>query len=171
MTTKIMNDIERHLIKESYDAVNLYGDTNSTLAAALVASKLNIPIIHIEAGLRSYNKKMPEEINRLITDHLSTLLFCPSNQSKTNLKKEGITDGVNVVGDVMLDINNKIKKTALSNFSRGKFGLNSEDFCILTIHRQETVDKKDNLLAILKAIDEISNDLKIFFPIHPRTKK
>lgn len=171
MTTKIMNDIERHLIKESYDAVNLYGDTNSTLAAALVASKLNIPIIHIEAGLRSYNKKMPEEINRLITDHLSTLLFCPSNQSKTNLKKEGITDGVNVVGDVMLDINNKIKKTALSNFSRGKFGLKSEDFCILTIHRQETVDKKDNLLAILKAIDEISNDLDIFFPIHPRTKK
>ena len=75
MTTKIMNDIERHLIKESYDAVNLYGDTNSTLAAALVASKLNIPIIHIEAGLRSYNKKMPEEINRLITDHLSTLFI------------------------------------------------------------------------------------------------
>ena len=91
MTTKIMNDIERHLIKESYDAVNLYGDTNSTLAAALVASKLNIPIIHIEAGLRSYNKKMPEEINRLITDHLSTLLFCPSNQSKTNLKKGLLT--------------------------------------------------------------------------------
>ena len=160
-TSKIMSLLEPILIDEKPNFVILYGDTNSTLGGALVCAKLHIPIVHIEAGLRSFNKLMPEEINRLITDHVSSILFVPSMQSIKNLEKENICDGVYNSGDVMYDIFCRFENSF--NLSH-KFN----NYSLLTLHRAENT--VENTLKIrLDQIREI--DEEVIFPIHPRTKK
>ena len=153
--------LEKILIKEEPDAVIVYGDTNSTLGGAIATSKLNIPLIHIEAGLRSFNKNMPEEINRVITDHVSDLLFCPSNHSKELLSREGIVKGTHIVGDVMFDIFNEKKKII-------KPSIATKEFALLTMHRAENTSI-ENLHIRLSQLQKL--DIQIQYPIHPRTKK
>jgi len=159
-TGHILIALEKVITTEKPNAVIVYGDTNSTLGGAIAASKLNIPLIHIEAGLRSFNKNMPEEINRIVTDHIADLLFCPSNHSKELLSNEGITKGVHVVGDVMFDL-------FKSNKSFIKPSINSKGFALLTMHRAENTSIK-NLLIRLNQLEKL--DIQIQFPIHPRTK-
>ena len=143
--------IEEVLINESPDYVLVYGDTNSTLAGALAAAKLHIPIIHIEAGLRSYNKKMPEEINRIMTDHASTFLFVPSQTAVVNLNKEGIYQGIHDVGDIMYDAILQAEIHADSN-NRILEMLNIEpsEYILSTIHRAENTDNVDKLKEIVR---------------------
>ena len=172
MTSKMMEKIEKLIIDELPDLILLYGDTNSTLAGALVASKMNIPIAHVEAGLRSYNMKMPEEINRIISDKLSTLLFCPTKIAVSNLKKEGISKNVYMVGDVMLDLALSIEKNKNEElYELKKYKLCSKKFAIFTCHREENVKNYKNLKKILWNIKRLSQKIKIIFPIHPGTKK
>jgi len=166
-TAIMLERIEEVLFKEKPDIVIVYGDTNSTLAGALAAVKLNIPVAHIEAGLRSFRKDMPEEINRVLTDHISTLLFCPTRTALMNLKKEGIAKGVFFVGDVMLDVfRMQIKKIRQKIIKQLK--LIPKGYILLTIHRQENTDNPKNLIQMLRALNKYGK--KIIFPVHPRTK-
>mgnify|MGYP001358551881 CR=1 FL=1 len=169
MTGQMMEKIEEVVIKENPDWVLVYGDTNSTLAGAIVASKLQVKLAHVEAGLRSYNMKMPEEINRIITDRLSNLLFSPTSKALENLDLEGYSTMPCTVinsGDVMKD-----GAEFYSSFAR-KPKLNIKgDYILCTIHRAENTDNKDNLLSIFKALEQISNKVQIVLPIHPRTLK
>jgi UDP-GlcNAc3NAcA epimerase len=151
-------NIEKILNKENPDIVLVYGDTNTTLAGAIAASKLHIPAVHIESGLRSFNKLMPEEINRLLTDHISTLLFCPTQTAMSNLKKEGLR-GI-YSGDLMYD--------SVLHYSESENTINR---VLLTIHRDFNTDNKDRLNRIITTINELSKRINIIFPIHPRTKK
>jgi len=171
MISEIILNSEKVIKKESPDLCLLYGDTNSTLAGALAASKLDIPICHVEAGLRSFDNKMPEEINRKITDHLSQILFCPTKQSVENLKKENIKENVIHVGDIMYDAvkvfrnNNKISDLEkLLNFKIDK------PIAILTIHRESATKNKNNLSYLLDFINNFVDKYQIIFPIHPRTR-
>ena len=180
-TGRMLEEIEKILIKEKPDAVLVYGDTNSTLAGALAASKLLIPVVHIEAGLRSYNMDMPEEQNRVLTDHISTLLFCPTNTAIECLKKEGITKGVYNTGDIMYDA--VLNNIALSEekYKNGKWldelekennitiDLNSKEYYLATIHRPVNTDNFDNLATIFKALNKL--DKPVLVPLHPRTLK
>ena len=160
-TGEMMKKLDSIFEVENPELILVYGDTNSTLAGALVAAKKNIPIAHIESGLRSFNRNMPEEINRILTDNVSSLLFCPSKISESNLKKEGIEKNVFVVGDVMYDI---FKKFESNVETQNLYG----DYCLLTMHRAENT----NISTLLKRFEQINSiDLDIVFPIHPRTKK
>jgi UDP-N-acetylglucosamine 2-epimerase len=169
-TGKMISRIEEVLLFEKPDLVLVYGDTNTTLAGALASAKLHIPIGHIEAGLRSYNNKMPEEINRVIADKLSTLLFCPTKTSVLNLKKEGIKKGVFLVGDVMYDSLHYYKEIAEKKSKiLPRLKIKEKDFYLITIHRAENTDEKNNLKKIVKILTQL--DKKTVFPLHPRTKK
>ena len=168
-TALMLEKIELVLIKEKPDLVLIYGDTNSTVAGALAASKLHIPVGHIEAGMRSFNRRMPEEINRVISDHLSTLLFCTSKSVIKLLRNEGITKGVFIVGDVMNDLQKKVSSIKYQVSSMEQLSLKSKEYILATIHRQENTDNKENLIKILKAFGQINDT--IVWPIHPRTKK
>lgn len=169
-TGDMLAAIEDVLLKEKPDITLVYGDTNSTLAGALAAAKLNIPVAHVEAGLRSFNRKMPEEINRIVTDHLSTWLFAPSEVAHQNLEKEGITSGVHVVGDIMYDCILLFKEKALSKSAYpGKLGLQPKDYYLCTIHRPENTDNIENLKNIFSALNLL--DKKVVLPLHPRTRK
>jgi UDP-N-acetylglucosamine 2-epimerase (non-hydrolysing) len=170
-TGKMLIALEKLLVKEKPDIVLVPGDTNSTLAGALSASKLHIPIAHIEAGARSYNMKMPEEINRRLTDHCSTLLFAVSKNSVNNLLKEGINPkNIHRVGDTMYDsILNHISE-ALKGKLIEELALQQGGYAILTTHRPENVDSQKKLKEIVDAINHLA-DLTIVFPIHPRTKR
>ena len=169
-TGKMIIEIEKVLLKEKPDLVLVYGDTNSTLAGALAASKLHIKVAHVEAGLRSFDRAMPEEINRVMTDHISNILFCPTDTAVMNLKNEGITEGVYNVGDVMVDAlkyNQKIaeeKSTILQDLN-----LNPKEFLLATVHRASNTDNKENLSSIVEAFSDSKET--IVFPIHPRTRK
>ena len=165
----MLERIEKVLMKEKPDVVIVYGDTNSTLAGAVASVKLEIPVAHIEAGLRSFNKKMPEEINRILTDRISDFLFCPSEVAVENLKKEGIERGVFFVGDIMYDIFLKYREKLEEEKVLKKFGLTPSGYILLTIHRKENTDNPENLKKILESVGE-SKELAIF-PLHPRTKK
>lgn len=162
-TGKMMMEIEEIVLSEQPDGVVVYGDTNSTLAGALVAAKLYIPIFHIEAGLRSYNMEMPEEVNRVLTDHISTLLFTPSEVSVNNLKKEGILKGVHEVGDIMKDLVDYV-------VANNHIGIRTEtfDYYYVTIHRPYNTDDKARLLYILKSLDSMQK--RVIMSLHPRTK-
>ncbi len=171
-TGRMLIEVEKVLLKESPDLVIVYGDTNTTLAGALSAVKLHIPVAHVEAGLRSYNKNMPEEINRILTDHISTFLFAPTNIAVENLEKEGIKKAVYLVGDVMLDIALEVSKKVNVKEVLDKYNLKSKNYILTTIHRAENTDNKNNLSNIWEALNNIANwGIKIFFPVHPRTKK
>lgn len=162
-TAKMMVEIEQVCKELKPDAVMVYGDTNSTLAAAVVASKIHIPIFHIEAGLRSYNKSMPEEVNRIMTDHVSSLLFVPSKISQDNLEKEGINQGIVVVGDIMKDIVFYVKKNRIEVIPSIK-----GDFYYATLHRPYNVDDPERLPRLLETFEKL--DKRVVFAIHPRTR-
>jgi UDP-GlcNAc3NAcA epimerase len=169
-TGKMMCALERVLINESPDWVLIYGDTNSTLAGALVSSKLNIAVAHVEAGLRSFNRGMPEEINRIVADQLSTLLFCPSSTAVHNLEREGICKGVQNVGDVMCDsiYFNRDLSDKKSNIL-SEMDLTDNPYCLLTIHRAENTDKKYRFHRICESLKSLP--LPVVWPVHPRARK
>ncbi len=167
-TGKMMEEIEKVFINDRPDLVVVYGDTNTTLAAGIVAAKMGLPLVHVEAGLRSYRRSMPEEINRVVTDHLSNLLLCPSPPSVQNLEKEGITEGVAVVGDVMTECLLSIEST-LDDSAPEKLGLMKGEYVLATIHRQENADSRENLGAIIGAMCQY--DGEVVLPLHPRTAK
>lgn len=168
-TGEMLKRIEEVLIKEKTDLVLVYGDTNTTLAGALAAAKLNIKIGHIEAGLRSFDRRMPEEINRALTDHCSDMLFCPTNTAVENLKKEGIVSGVHNVGDVMLDALLYNKKIAEMSEILKSLNLKSKQYLVATVHRANNTDTKENLGNIVDVFCDA--DETIVFPVHPRTVK
>ncbi len=172
-TGLMLEKIEAILLTEKPDWVLVYGDTNSTLAGSLAASKLHIPVAHIEAGLRSFNRKMPEEINRIATDHLSQLLFCPTQIAYNQLLKEGFEENqIFNVGDVMYDATLYYNET-LSSQQFKKINLRqatNNDYILCTIHRAENTDSKERLINITRALIELSNQYTIILPLHPRTK-
>lgn len=169
----MLQKIEEILNKEKPDVVIVYGDTNSTLAGALSAVKIGIPVAHIEAGLRCYNRNMPEEINRVITDVISNILFCPTEISVNNLKKENITANVFLVGDIMVDsLGMIIDKSENENIFLRKHSISPRSYVLATVHRAENTDVKDNFLEIISAFQTLAiNGEKIIFPVHPRTQK
>ncbi len=172
MTGNMIIEIEKVLLNEKPNLVLLYGDTNSTLAGAISASKLNIKIAHVEAGLRSFNLEMPEELNRILTDRVSSFLFCPTKSSVINLNNEGIRNGVFNVGDVMFDVATHVKNFSNNKSKfRDKNGLLNSNFILVTCHRAENTNNTDKLIQILKSLHQLSKDYKIVFPIHPRTSK
>ncbi len=168
--TEMMLKLEAEIISKKPDAVIVFGDTNSTLAGALIAAKQNIPIIHIEAGLRSFNRTMPEEINRIITDHVSSYLFAPTQTAVANLSNEGLTKETYLTGDIMVDtIKNSIAVAAEKSTVIADMQLENKKFNLLTLHRHYNVDDSgimEHILTQLGSLGEI-----IIFPIHPRTKK
>lgn len=176
-TAEMMVGIEEILLRENPDYLLVYGDTNSTLAGALAASKIHVPIIHVEAGLRSFNMGMPEEQNRILTDRISTFLFCPTDVAVENLKREGLTEGVYNIGDVMCDAvlyysKQLSQKSSEYYFSHlvGLFGEIElvEGWYLATVHRAENTDSIDKISEILNAFERL--DLPVIFPVHPRTK-
>ncbi len=169
-TGAILERVEDVLIQEGPDFVIVYGDTNSTIAGALAAAKLHIPVAHVEAGLRSFDRTMPEEINRVVTDHISDILLCPTRTAMDNLVKEGIINGRYMVGDVMVDAlrhNTGIaeKKSRIIE----NLGLKDGDYYVATVHRPGNTDEQKNLAAIVEALKESGKT--VVFPVHPRTKK
>jgi len=169
-TGEMLVAIEEVLIKESPDLVIVFGDTNSTLAGALAAAKLHIPVAHVEAGLRSFDRSMPEEINRIVTDHVSDLLFCPTDNAVKLLSNEGITRGVHLVGDVMADALGFNKALAGKNSCIIKtLGLERKRYGVATIHRPSNTDNPDALSAIIREFGQA--EIPIVFPVHPRTRK
>ena len=170
-TGAMLRGIEEVLLSKPPDWVIIYGDTNSTLAGALAASKLHIPVAHVEAGLRSFNRRMPEEINRVVSDHLSDLLLCPSSTAVANLTAEGITRKVHLVGDVMLDVLNWAKQRADGKPMEvlKRLGLSEREYLIATVHRSENTDDLERLTGILNALNAL--DEPVIFPVHPRARK
>jgi len=169
-TGKMIMGIEDVTLKEWPDFILIYGDTNSTIAGALAGAKLYIPVVHVEAGLRSYDRKMPEEINRIVSDTISTILFCPTQTAVNNLKKEGIIDRVYNVGDIMLETYQYYKnKTLKTSTILNNLNLKSKEYILCTIHRASNTDNIENLKNIFIGLTE-SHKL-IILPLHPRTKK
>ena len=167
-TGEMLKRIEEVLVKEDPDLVLVFGDTNTTIAGALAAAKLHIKVGHIEAGLRSFDKNMPEEINRILTDHCSDFLFCPTETAVKNLQKEAIYEGVYLTGDVMVDSLNHCIKIAQTHNILDKLGLQPGSYYLATIHRAENTDEPARLKKIVEAFKQIPG---IVFPCHPRTKK
>ena len=173
MTGRMLEAIEQVILSEKPDWVLVYGDTNSTLAGALAASKLHIPVAHVEAGLRSFNMRMPEEVNRILTDRVSSLLFCPTEAAVRNLRNEGVEEGVHQVGDVMYDVALYYGDRARSESKiLDCLNLTAKGFALATCHRAENTDDPLNLGRILSALSEISSDhLPVVLSLHPRTRK
>lgn len=172
MTGRMLEGVEKILINEKPDGVLVYGDTNSTLAGALAASKLHIPVVHVEAGLRSFNMRMPEEINRILTDRISTLLLCPTDTAVNNLQKEGFDNfNIKIVknGDVMQDAALFYAQKAEQKSDILK-KLNVSKFVLATIHRQENTDNPENLNGIVAALNKINSHTPVIVPLHPRTR-
>jgi UDP-GlcNAc3NAcA epimerase len=166
-TGEMLMELEKVLLEEKPDFVLVYGDTNSTLAGALAAVKLHIPVGHVEAGLRSFDKTMPEEVNRILTDHASDLLFSPTNTAVDNLRSEGITRGIHLTGDVMYDVLRYSTKIAKKSGVLEEFDIRAKGYVLTTIHRPSNTDDATNLSNILEALSESGEN--VVFPIHPRT--
>ena len=170
MTGRMMIALEEVLTREQPDAVLVYGDTNSTLAGALTAAKLRIPIGHIEAGLRSFSQ-IPEEINRVLTDRVSRWLFCPTENAIGNLAREGLTHGVHLVGDVMYDASLMMRDRARAcSTVLKRLGLTRGCFQLATLHRAENTDDRDALFHALSYLDEAAHETQLVLPLHPRTR-
>jgi UDP-GlcNAc3NAcA epimerase len=171
-TAAMLEGIEKLILEESPSAVIVYGDTNSTLAGALAAVKLHVPVIHIESGLRSFNRRMPEEINRIVTDHVADLLLAPTPTAVENLKREGCADVTRKTGDIMFDTvlyNSRLAEQRSDALSR--FALEGRQYALVTMHRAENTDSIQRLGAILNALNRVAaNDLTLVFPMHPRTR-
>ncbi len=171
-TGRMLEALEKVLLREKPDMVLIYGDTNSTLAGALAASKLHIPLAHIEAGMRSFNKKMPEEINRIVADHLSDINFCSTSTAMKNLKDENLAKTASLVGDVMYDCSLLFTKIATRRCDPlRKMSLEKGNYVLLTCHRAENTDDKKRLKEIIDAINSISLKTAVVYPAHPRTVK
>ena len=186
-TAKIMIEFEKVVFEHNPNLVLVVGDVNSTLACALVAAKLNIPVAHVEAGIRSFDKSMPEEINRILTDAVSDYLFVPTEHGCANLRREGIPEEkIFLVGDVMIDTLLKYKDKAavtpilvepkqchcerIEATPKRRVSLQKGNYALMTMHRPHNVDIKENLIKILRAIQEIQSKIRIVFPMHPRTR-
>lgn len=169
-TASMLQGIEAILLKERPDWVVVFGDTNSTLAGALAASKLHVPIAHVEAGLRSFNREMPEEINRVVTDHLSDRLFCPTETARDHAYAEGITRGVEVVGDVMYDVLRQAQPMleARTGALLSRLGVKEQSYAVVTIHRPANTDDLGALGEIAEALNRL--EMPVIFPVHPRTR-
>lgn len=168
-TGEMLKKIEAVLMSETPDLVLVYGDTNSTLAGALAAVKMHIKTAHVEAGLRSFDRAMPEEINRVVADHCSDWLFCPTQTAVDNLAKEGITRGVYLTGDVMVDASLYAGERAESSDILEKLNLKSKQYILATVHRASNTDNKENLENIVNAFCRLKET--VVFPLHPRTEK
>lgn len=168
-TGAMLAELERILERERPEAVVVYGDTNSTLAGALAASKMGISIAHVEAGLRSFDRTMPEEINRVLTDHVSDLLFVPTRAGAQNLRDEGITRGVHRAGDVMVDALNDARKSCSASEVLGTLGLEKLEYLVLTLHRAGNTGDPSKVVSVLKTAAKAK--MPVVFPIHPRTRK
>lgn len=172
MTGRMLEAVEQVLLTEKPDWLLIYGDTNSTLAGALAAAKLHIPIAHVEAGLRSFNMRMPEEVNRILSDRVSSLLFCPTEIAVQNLRNEGILQGVHNVGDVMYDVSLHSQQRAREQSTiLDTLKLAPKSFALATCHRAENTDTPQKLKNILEALSIIANRLPVVLPVHPRTRK
>lgn len=174
MTGQMMEKIEGVLKDEKPDFVLVYGDTNSTLAGALAAVKLHIPIAHVEAGLRSFNMRMPEEINRILTDRISTKLYCPTTTAMENLQREGFDTmpcEVLLSGDVMYDAALFYSARSVNYSTLEKYKLAAEGYLLATIHRAENTDSMKNLQAIIDALNNLHEQYPVVLPLHPRTRK
>jgi UDP-GlcNAc3NAcA epimerase len=169
-TARMLESIEQVLLKERIDWVIVYGDTNSTLAGALAAAKLHIPVAHIEAGLRSFNRTMPEEINRIVTDHLSDRLFCPTETARDQLSREGITQDVDVVGDVMYDALLRVQPRLDDRINTllPRLRINGQAYVLATVHRAANTDNRAAMEAIAYTLNRI--EMPVIFPVHPRTR-
>ncbi len=175
-TAEIMKRFEKICLKECPTHILVVGDVNSTIACALVASKLGIKVIHVEAGLRSFDRTMPEEINRILTDAISDILFITEDSADKNLLREGVpNEKIFFVGNVMIDTLLRHRESAKSSLILNQLGLRNgtyaSDYCVLTLHRPSNVDEKGNFENILYALLEVSRKLPIIFPVHPRTRK
>ncbi|TAE81148.1 MAG: UDP-N-acetylglucosamine 2-epimerase (non-hydrolyzing) [Bacteroidetes bacterium] len=175
MTGQMLEELEKVMMTEKPDVVLVYGDTNSTIAGALAAKKLHIKVAHVEAGLRSFNMQMPEEVNRILTDRISDWLFCPTDTAILNLKKEGY-DHLNTTiiktGDVMEDAALfYAEKAATKSTLLQELNLNQQPFILATIHRAENTDHPENLKNIIEALNELNKTVAVVLPLHPRTKK
>jgi UDP-GlcNAc3NAcA epimerase len=172
MTGRMLEGIENVLMQEKPDWMLIYGDTNSTLAGALAAAKLQIPVAHVEAGLRSFNMRMPEEVNRILSDRVASLLFCPTSAAVRNLAAEGIRDGVIHVGDVMYDAALYYRDRARRQSGiLQQLGLRPDGFALATCHRAENTDDRGSLDEIFSALAEVARDLPVVLPLHPRTRR
>ena len=168
-TGRMLMALETCMLGHKPELVLVYGDTNSTLAGALAAAKLNLPIAHVEAGLRSFNREMPEELNRVLTDRLSALLFCPTRAAVENLADEGLTKGVSLTGDVMYDVLLQSLPAARERTQVGReLGLRRGEYVVVTVHRASNTDEPGNLAAIVEALTRIEH--QVAFPLHPRTR-
>ncbi|HPT18466.1 MAG TPA: UDP-N-acetylglucosamine 2-epimerase (non-hydrolyzing) [Methanothrix sp.] len=168
-TGEMLSKLEEILLDEKPDAVLVFGDTNTTLAGALAAAKLHIPVVHLEAGLRSFNRRMPEEINRVLVDHCSDLLLCPTDTAVKNLAREGIIRGVVLTGDVMVDAQRECSIIAGKRSQiMSDLGLEPRRYKLATIHRAENTDDAERLAGIVKALEEMGD---VVFPCHPRAEK
>ncbi|MBL8589445.1 MAG: UDP-N-acetylglucosamine 2-epimerase (non-hydrolyzing) [Methylobacteriaceae bacterium] len=172
MTGRMLEKIEQAMLAEKPDVALVYGDTNSTLAGALAASKLLIPVAHVEAGLRSFNRAMPEEQNRIVADHLATLLFCPTTTAVDNLRREGITTGVHAVGDVMYDTTLYAAERAAGR-SRilETLALKPQGYAVATLHRAENTDDPARLRSVLAWLEAQAAQTPVVMPLHPRTRR
>lgn len=171
-TGQMMMRVEDILLQEKPDYVAVYGDTNSTVAGALVASKLHIPVVHVESGLRSFDRKMPEEVNRVITDHISQIMFAPTDKAIQNLNNEGIVDGVYNVGDVRVDVLHDLQEKAEEHIVDLRQRLDipvDREFVLATIHRAENTDNQTRLKNIIQTMNNL--DLPVVLPVHPRLRK
>jgi UDP-N-acetylglucosamine 2-epimerase (non-hydrolysing) len=169
-TAKVMVEFEKFALDWRPDLVLVVGDVNSTLACALTAAKLNLPVAHVEAGLRSFDRTMPEEINRIVTDALSSLLFTPSRDADINLEREGVSkEKIFFVGNVMIDTLLAFREQVLNLSLLDRFGLTSQNYLFMTLHRASAVDDKTVFIGILEALKAIQLEIPILFPIHPRT--
>ena len=171
-TASIMVEFEKAILNIRPDLVVVYGDVNSTLACTLVAKKMNVKVAHIEAGLRSFDHNMPEEINRIVTDAIADLLFTPSSDADENLRREGVNEEkIKRVGNIMIDTLIININKALERETHIKMGLREKDFVYVTLHRPANVDHKDILERIVNELKFLSGKIPIFFPVHPRTRK
>jgi UDP-N-acetylglucosamine 2-epimerase len=169
-TGRMLIELEKVLAEVKPDCVLVYGDTNSTLAGAVVSAKGGIPLAHVEAGLRSYNRAMPEEVNRVLTDHISNFLFCPTNTAVENLVKEGIVNGVHQIGDVMYDaLLYNLDMARKHSQILARLGLGKGDYALATVHRVANTDDPERMRSILGALSALS--MQVVFPVHPRTRK
>lgn len=172
-TARMLERLESALLQEKPDWTIVYGDTNSTLAGALAAAKLHLRVAHVEAGLRSFNRKMPEEINRVVADHVSDRLLCPTAVAVENLRREGVTQGVHLVGDVMADAVFFHVETARQNSTvLSRLGLESRQYVLATVHRAGNTDDPSRLSAIVSALHRVAeSQMPVMLPLHPRTRK
>jgi UDP-GlcNAc3NAcA epimerase len=171
MTGRMLTALERTIVEQQPDLVLVPGDTTSTLAGALAAAKLHVPVAHLEAGLRSFNRRMPEEINRVLTDHVSALLLCPTETAVANLRREGIVEGVHNIGDVMYDAALFAAHASARSQILDRLGIAGRSYAVATVHRAESTEHSEKMAEVLAFLRERARDFIVVFPAHPRTRQ